>query len=635
MHCFSTYQSVFQTKAVAWFGKAFILLLLLFFQAGTLQAHTVDYFSSCGYVCAGSTVTVNAHLSATASNTNYNWQFRDNSNVWKCFVNGTNTINNSAFTVSNATAKGQLSAAPTLTIANATTALSTVEVRLVMADGNNVSPCASNPSYPVYGTNKILKLHILTGVECANIQTYCGGGPVKPPTEPGCVGNITSNSSGYYGGFESGGSSISTNAAGSDLYNGLPRNGSYQIVKSVDDLGGGGYLKIKPRTGNYFLGAHTSNDENDKVWYIKLNVTPGTTYNFCTYVTLLKNLGDGTNYILGLYANGVSIGTGRVTFDWTQICGTYKVPAGVTTLELSIRDPKKGLFFVAIDDICITSTPPPPPPVTLTLGNQVWNDYDGDGKRDTNEPGIPGAPITLYTDNNSDNLPDGAAIKTTTSDELGRYLFTGLTAGRYIASMRILPGYQQSPNTSTQTTSPTPDNNVDDDNNLVRLDGPNGPGGIVYTNAITLTAGEEPTTDGDGANGNNTFDLAQCGNAFIGDFVWNDLNGNGIQDAGEPGINGVKVTITFSDGRTATKITETYNASNNPNDPQFDGYYNFPNLGPGTYKITFETPAGLHASPANAGDDAKDSDPVNGGPVTVTLAADQSNFRVRYRWING
>ena len=32
--------------------------------------------------------------------------------------------------------------------------------------------------------------------------------------------------------------------------------------------------------------------------------------------------------------------------------------------------------------------------------------------------------------------------------------------------------------------------------------------------------------------------------AQIGNFVWNDLNGNGIQDAGEPGIPSVSVTLT-------------------------------------------------------------------------------------------
>ena len=256
-----------------------------------------------------------------------------------------------------------------------------------------------------------------------------------------------------------------------------------------------------------------------------------------------------------------------------------------------------------------------PAPTNLTLGNEVWNDRDGDGKRDPGEPSIGGAPISLYRDNNGDNLPDSETpIATTSSDSRGFYQFTGLTPGRYIASMPILPGYSPSGNSSTQATSPFPDNNIDNDNNLVNI-----VGNILYTNAITLNSGEEPTTDGNGADGNNTFDLAECGNAYIGDFVWNDLNGNGIQDAGEPGINGVPVTITFADGTVVTEETHFYN---------FDGYYDFENLGGGTYTITFPTPAGLFPSPANQGtNDGLDSDPVN-GQVTVTIAPNQSDFTI-------
>jgi len=447
--------------------------------------------------------------------------------------------------------------------------------------------------------------------------------PPPPPPSGECP------NAAKFDGFENG---SFTGGGGSDLYNGLPREGSYQIVQNVDQLGGGGYLNIKP-TGNYFLASHTSNNENDRIYYTKIPVTPGQTYTFCVGVTLLKNLGSGANYILGLYVNGNSIATGRVTFDWTQICGTYTAKAGETSIELSLRDPKKGLFFVAIDNICISG----PKTGNLRLGNQVWNDRDGDGKRDPNEPGIGGATISLYTDNDGDNMPDGPAISTTQTDIAGKYLFTNLAPGRYIASMPILPGYQQSPNTTTGgivgapqpgCCSLDPDANKDNDNNLVRLVGPNAPGGIVYTNAITLTEGGEPTDDGDDANGNLTFDLAECGNSGIGDFVWNDLNGNGIQDAGEPGINGVTVTLTFEDGTVATETTHTYNAANNANAPQYDGYYDFINLGPGTYTVSFATPSGYTPSPANVGDDTKDSDPVNGGPVTLTLAANQSNFTI-------
>ncbi len=146
--------------------------------------------------------------------------------------------------------------------------------------------------------------------------------------------------------------------SGSDLYNGLPRNGSWQIVSSVNQLGGGGYLPVKAPGGGNFLAAHTSNTITDRVWFAQVPVQPGMTYNFCASVALLKNLGKGAVYLLGVYANGKEIGTGRVNFEWSQVCGSYTVPQDVTSIEFSIRDPKKGLFFVAIGNICVSPLRP-------------------------------------------------------------------------------------------------------------------------------------------------------------------------------------------------------------------------------------------------------------------------------------
>ena len=426
----------------------------------------------------------------------------------------------------------------------------------------------------------------------------------------GCTNNVLTCSGGYYGGFEAGINNFDTAYGRSDLYNGLPRNGSYQVVQNVGQLGGGGYLNIQPRSGNSFLASHTSNKVTDRVWYANVKVVPGATYKFCAAVTLLKNLGSGANYQLGLYVNGVSIANTRVTFSWKDMCGTYTAPAGVTSVELSIRDPKKGLFFVALDDICFSG-----PGTSLSLGSQVWNDYDGDGKRDADEPGIGNATISLYRDNDADNMPDGPAIMTTVSNVAGKYLFSNLAAGRYITSAPILAGYSFSPNASTKATSGDPDNDVDNDNNLVRVSGNN-----IFTNAITLSAESEPLTDGDDANGNLTMDLGECGNAFIGDFVWNDFNKNGVQEINEPGLNGQTVDITFADGTTATTQTLTYDGK--------EGYYDFKNLGPGTYIISFVTPTGMSAATSNAGtNDTLDSDPAN-GVVSVTLVANQSNFTI-------
>lgn len=103
----------------------------------------------------------------------------------------------------------------------------------------------------------------------------------------------------------------------------------------------------------------------------------------------------------------------------------------------------------------------------------------------------------------------------------------------------------------------------------------------------------------------------------IGDFVWNDYNANGIQDAGEPGISGATVTLNYPGG--ATSITTTGST----------GAYLFSNPAAGTYSIAFSTPAGYSASPSNQGtDDTKDSDPISGSVSGIILTAGQNNTTI-------
>ena len=61
----------------------------------------------------------------------------------------------------------------------------------------------------------------------------------------------------------------------------------------------------------------------------------------------------------------------------------------------------------------------------------------------------------------------------------------------------------------------------------------------------------------------------------IGDFVWHDLNSDGVQDAGEPGIDGVTLTLTSAGGDT-TDVTGG------------GGNYLFANLPPGDYTVTVD-----------------------------------------------
>lgn len=98
------------------------------------------------------------------------------------------------------------------------------------------------------------------------------------------------------------------------------------------------------------------------------------------------------------------------------------------------------------------------------------------------------------------------------------------------------------------------------------------------------------------------------GPALIGDFVWLDLDFDGIQDAGEPGIKDVIVILSGAAESTPYSDTTKTNAN---------GIYQFQVPPPGTYKVTFILPpgSGLKPTTQNAGsDDAKDSD---ADPITL------------------
>ncbi len=66
---------------------------------------------------------------------------------------------------------------------------------------------------------------------------------------------------------------------------------------------------------------------------------------------------------------------------------------------------------------------------------------------------------------------------------------------------------------------------------------------ITYTTGtVTLTAGQNRTDIDAGLK------FTQPQPASVGDRVWLDTNGDGIQDAGEPGVSNVLVTLYNSSG---------------------------------------------------------------------------------------
>jgi uncharacterized repeat protein (TIGR01451 family) len=202
------------------------------------------------------------------------------------------------------------------------------------------------------------------------------------------------------------------------------------------------------------------------------------------------------------------------------------------------------------------------------LGDFVWDDLDGDGVQDAGEPGISNTTVRLL--DASTNL-----ITSILTDTNGLYLFTNLVAGTYFVEFATLAGYTFTPQDQGG------DDTLDSDPDPV----------TGRTVAIVLPAGQV----------DRTVDAGFFIPASLGDFVWEDDDGDGIQDAGEPGINGVTVNLLTNGTVIAATSTDT------------NGIYAFTNLPPVDYVVEVIPPAGFSFSLQDQGaDDSLDSD-VNAG----------------------
>ncbi|HGH0804572.1 TPA: SdrD B-like domain-containing protein [Staphylococcus pseudintermedius] len=219
---------------------------------------------------------------------------------------------------------------------------------------------------------------------------------------------------------------------------------------------------------------------------------------------------------------------------------------------------------------------PEPKPATYELGDYVWIDQNNDGIQNQGEAAVKGVKVTL-------TKPDGSTM-TTTTDEKGKYLFTGLENGEYTVTFSELPeGYVP---TKTQAGG----NTELDSNGLeskVTINNANN-----YSTDLGIVK-PEPQPEPQPA----TYEL--------GDYVWFDYNKDGIQNKGEAAVEGVTVTLTKPDGSTMTTKTDK------------DGKYLFTGLENGEYTVTFsELPEGYEPTKTQVGDDKLDS---NGLESKVTI----------------
>ena len=291
-------------------------------------------------------------------------------------------------------------------------------------------------------------------------------------------------------------------------------------------------------------------------------------------------------------------------YQFTGVCaGNYKVQVDEATLPPHFE----ATTVNAPGSTTENDSNPNPSPVTLTnnasvdetidfgyiamqgsLGDYVWYDQNHNGVQDANEHGINGVVVRLY-----DSSHNFLAVTTTAfggpNNVDGYYQFTGLDEGDYIVEVdsSTLPA-------NYSPTTPFVGDSAHDSN------------GSPATANLPTDSSSDQTID---------FGYVTPCNGKIGDFVWHDLDRNGLQDIGEPGIDGVHLLLYDS------AHNQVGMAITNPN-----GYYLFDGVCDGTYEVDVDAgtlpPNFTATTPHVGGDTTIDS---NGSPAPVTLTLDGNN----------
>lgn len=234
-------------------------------------------------------------------------------------------------------------------------------------------------------------------------------------------------------------------------------------------------------------------------------------------------------------------------------------------------------------NIVATATRTPTP---INVGNLVWDDLDQDGRQDAGEPGLAGVTVQLWNSAMSD------LIDQATTNASGNYSVIAPTPGNYRVRF-ILPGFLDQFSPQDQASG---DDQKDSDVN---------PSGstkgftniyVFGSNLISIT-----TIDAGIIKYRTPTPTRTPTPINVGNFVWWDLNENGQQDVGEPGIAGVTVQLWNS-----SKSNLIASAVTNAN-----GLYAVIAPLPGNYRVRVILPSnGDQFSPKDmaGGDNQKDSD---------------------------
>ncbi|MEM1334960.1 MAG: SdrD B-like domain-containing protein, partial [Actinomycetota bacterium] len=295
-----------------------------------------------------------------------------------------------------------------------------------------------------------------------------------------------------------------------------------------------------------------------------------------TVVATVTTAADGSYELTGVEPGTWSVSVDAATLPPGAVATTSPGPVTVTVESDEIVD-QVDLGFA----------------LPASLAGVIWVDEDGDGTRN-GEPPLGGVSVELLD-------ATGTVVATETSGADGAFVFDGLRPGDH----RVRPVLPAGMNLTT------PDVGTDDtvDSDVLTGSGSSAPITIVSSAAVTdVDAG--------------LFELGR-----IGDTVFADLDGDGVQDLDEPGVAGVTVTVRDVDGAVVgTAMSDV------------DGRWSI-DVVPGSYLATVTAPQGWTtvggrdvraATVTSGGSDLGADFPLEGarslaGNVVYDVAGDATN----------
>ncbi len=254
----------------------------------------------------------------------------------------------------------------------------------------------------------------------------------------------------------------------------------------------------------------------------------------------------------------------------------------------------------------------------VSIGDTVWYDDNDNGIQDDSESGVKGANVNLYM-STRDGSTRFHVIQDLKTNENGYYLIENLIPGCYTLEINDLPKGAVFAKLN-EGADDEKDNDFDKNGKMVvSASGTDTVRYICLGCNLSQVDTNNLSDPLDVYGSQDTFpdwDAGILRLSSIGDTVWLDVDGDGRQDANEPGVKDIKVcldSINSSGNRVEVRCDSTDN----------QGRYLFDSLPPGDYVVRFEKPDNLDFTEKRVDNDPQDENDSNANPNgdsdTITL----------------